>query len=321
MITCLICTARVRPDRVHDRLCSDCLADKDAARATLARRRQMSERRLSTAHIALATLIGAVDERLGQRWDTYLMAQAETPRTPQTQARLDAMARAYRAGSLDAPMIELLYAETVVNAALAAVQADDVAIVAAERALEALSTVYELDGRWERRSRDGGHYLRRVSDGAETSPYTSLEAAVRAAERMDRTGKKMRVIIAGSRDITDYAIVADAVAASGWLNLIGVVVSGRQRGVDTLGEQWAALHNIPVDPHPADWDTHGNAAGPIRNAHMATVADALIAIPRGGPGTRDMIARACAKGLKVFVYDPAELALQAAKRGDVKEAA
>jgi hypothetical protein len=192
MITYLICTARTEAAQPGDatgrdyRICADCLADKDAARATLARRRQISEARLKTALATMVAQIDAADERLGQRWDAYLMAQAEHPRTPQTQARLDAMARAYRNGNVDGPMLELLRAEEVVNAAIVAVNADDVGIVAAERALDALSITYALEGRWERRTRDGAHYLRRVADGAETSPYTSLEAAIRAAERMER---------------------------------------------------------------------------------------------------------------------------------------
>ena len=66
MITCLVCTARARPARVYDRLCADCLADKDAARATLARRRQMSERRLQAALATMTRLISAADERLGE---------------------------------------------------------------------------------------------------------------------------------------------------------------------------------------------------------------------------------------------------------------
>jgi hypothetical protein len=185
MITCLVCTARATPARADDRLCADCLADKDAARATLAHRRQMSEARLKTALATMTRLVSEADERLGGRWDAYLMAQAESPRQPKTQRRLDAMAAAYRSGAVDAPMLELLRAEEVVNAAILAVNADDVGIVAAERALDALNVVYALQGRWERRTRDGAHYLRRVSDGVETSPYTSLEGAMRAAERLD----------------------------------------------------------------------------------------------------------------------------------------
>ncbi len=38
---------------------------------------------------------------------------------------------------------------------------------------------------------------------------------------------------------------------------------------------------LPVKEFPADWDQHGNAAGPIRNAQMADYADALLLIYDG----------------------------------------
>lgn len=186
MITCLVCCARNDPAAPGGVVCVYCAADLDGARATVLHRRQMSEARLGGALAKLAHLVAQADEKLAARWDAYLMAQAETPRTPQTQRRLDAMAAAYKAGQVDDAMTELLYAESVVNAARDAVIADDRPLQAAEQAIAALSTIYELDGRWERHSGDGGYYLRRVADGLTTSPYISLEAALRAAERADR---------------------------------------------------------------------------------------------------------------------------------------
>jgi hypothetical protein len=56
---------------------------------------------------------------------------------------------------------------------------------------------------------------------------------------------------------------------------------------------------------PADWKTHGRAAGPIRNRAMAEYADALIAIYRKGkltPGTRNMISEARKRGLKIYEH-------------------
>ena len=58
--------------------------------------------------------------------------------------------------------------------------------------------------------------------------------------------------------------------------------------------------------HPADWERHGKAAGPIRNAEMADVSDALIAFWDGQScGTKSMIELAKRKGLQVAVvrYD------------------
>ena len=62
------------------------------------------------------------------------------------------------------------------------------------------------------------------------------------------------------------------------------------------------LRTMGCDIHPADWDKHGKAAGPIRNAEMAEVADALIAFWDGqSRGTANMISLAKSKGLSVAV--------------------
>ena len=112
----------------------------------------------------------------------------------------------------------------------------------------------------------------------------------------------MRTIVAGSRDITDYAEVSQAIRASGLG--ITLVVSGGAPGVDRLGERWAFEHEIPIERFPADWNAYGRAAGAIRNEQMAENAEALVAIMlrSGTRGTQDMIKRARARGLKVFVH-------------------
>jgi hypothetical protein len=110
----------------------------------------------------------------------------------------------------------------------------------------------------------------------------------------------MRLIIAGSRDITDLGLVRQAVLSSGIIPT--VIISGGARGVDSLGEVLAREMDIPIDRHPADWDKHGRSAGYIRNAEMAEVADALVAIWDGvSRGTESMINLANKKGLKVYV--------------------
>lgn len=111
----------------------------------------------------------------------------------------------------------------------------------------------------------------------------------------------MRTIIAGGRNLTDYALVERAVEQSGYL--ITEVVSGAARGIDSLAEQWAADHGIDVTRFPADWTKQGRKAGPIRNAQMAQYADGLIAIWDGSsPGTANMIRHAVRCGLKVYVH-------------------
>ncbi len=85
-----------------------------------------------------------------------------------------------------------------------------------------------------------------------------------------------------------------------------IIVSGHASGADSLGEKFAADHNLQCELHPADWERHGRAAGPIRNEKMAEVSDALIAFWDGkSRGTKSMIEIARRKGLQVAVvrYD------------------
>jgi hypothetical protein len=111
----------------------------------------------------------------------------------------------------------------------------------------------------------------------------------------------MNCIIAGPRYIKNYQHVLDAVKASGFT--IGTVVSGRAKGVDSLGERWAEEHGVTVKPFPADWDKYKRAAGIVRNREMAKYADALVAVWDGkSRGTGDMIKHAREKGLLVYVH-------------------
>lgn len=99
----------------------------------------------------------------------------------------------------------------------------------------------------------------------------------------------MKVIIAGSRSIEEYGLVELAVRLSGFH--VTQVISGTARGVDRLGEQWARRNGVSLRKMPANWAQHGNKAGYERNAEMAEVGDALVAIWDGkSRGTAHMIA-------------------------------
>lgn len=110
----------------------------------------------------------------------------------------------------------------------------------------------------------------------------------------------MKVIVAGSRDIDDWAIVHRAIGASGFK--FSEMVTGGARGVDTNAESLAQLHGMPSKVFQADWVTYGKRAGSIRNAKMAAYADALIAIPGAGPGTWNMIDQMKALGKPVYIH-------------------
>jgi len=111
----------------------------------------------------------------------------------------------------------------------------------------------------------------------------------------------MKTIIAGSRGITDYDVLLQAIEEAPFE--ITSVVSGRARGADTLGEQYAIERGIPLHLFPADWNAHGRKAGPMRNEQMAEVAEAVLCIWDGSSrGTQDMINRAKKRNLPLYVF-------------------
>jgi YspA, cpYpsA-related SLOG family len=105
----------------------------------------------------------------------------------------------------------------------------------------------------------------------------------------------MKVIIAGSRTITNYEIVRKAIENSGFK--ITEVVSGTANGPDKFGERWAYINKVPIQQFPAQWKKTINdktfidkSAGFRRNREMANYAEALIAIWDGySKGTFHMI--------------------------------
>lgn len=120
----------------------------------------------------------------------------------------------------------------------------------------------------------------------------------------------MKLIIAGSRSITDLSpywfrdtlrqfghdcsLMADPIT-------LDEIVSGTAEGVDQSGETFARKYLIPIKRFPADWDTHGKAAGPIRNLEMAKYADALLLIWDGeSKGSANMKAEMTKLGKPIY---------------------
>ncbi|MGH3326788.1 MAG: bifunctional DNA primase/polymerase [Streptomycetales bacterium] len=86
-----------------------------------------------------------------------------------------------------------------------------------------------------------------------------------------------RVLVTGSRNWRQPHIITDALdglraAHRGRL----VVVHGAcPQGADQVADTWCRQVGVAVEPHPADWATHGRAAGPIRNTAMVTAGAEL----------------------------------------------
>jgi hypothetical protein len=100
--------------------------------------------------------------------------------------------------------------------------------------------------------------------------------------------EKMKIIVAGSRSISDEATVHEAILSSG-LNFTELV-SGGAKGVDSTAEALAKEYGLPVKRFLPNWKKHGKSAGPLRNKQMADYADALVAIWDGkSRGTKNMV--------------------------------
>lgn len=120
----------------------------------------------------------------------------------------------------------------------------------------------------------------------------------------------MKVIVAGSRTIDDYALFWRAMEKALEIIRFGnidEVVRGCAKGVDKMAGMWATQVGLPVKYFKADWETDGRGAGYVRNYRMAQYADALIAIWDGSsPGTLHMINTARSQGLQVVEIRVAE---------------
>lgn len=136
----------------------------------------------------------------------------------------------------------------------------------------------------------------------------------------------MKVIITGSRNITDYKYVEDAMFKSNAYKLVTEVVSGGARGVDSLAIDWAKKHKVKYTVKKADWNNlkapgaevvidendksdnlgyryYNRRAGIQRNEEMGRYADALVAIwDSKSRGTKHMIDYMKSLGKKVYVY-------------------
>lgn len=78
------------------------------------------------------------------------------------------------------------------------------------------------------------------------------------------TGVNMfKVVVAGGRDFDDYGMLIDKLNHLLQNKSEIVIVSGAAKGADKLGENYAKARGLKVESFPADWETHGKAAGPF----------------------------------------------------------
>jgi hypothetical protein len=128
-----------------------------------------------------------------------------------------------------------------------------------------------------------------------------------------------RVLICGSREWRDaeaiwrtlFGLHREAVSSNRKL----IVISGGAKGADTLAHTWAefgikqGFSHLETEYYPADWATHGKAAGVIRNHQMLTEGkpELVYAFRINGEsrGTDNMVSQAQHAGIPVLVVIPA----------------
>ncbi len=110
----------------------------------------------------------------------------------------------------------------------------------------------------------------------------------------------MKILIAGSRSITDFDLT-EYIPAEATL-----IITGGARGVDTLAEEYADKHNISKLIVRPNYKKYGKAAPLLRNEQMVDIADLIIVIwDCKSRGTKHSIKYAEKKGkpTKVVIVD------------------
>jgi hypothetical protein len=108
----------------------------------------------------------------------------------------------------------------------------------------------------------------------------------------------MRYIFCGGRDYDNKQLVT-MMAES--LPEYSILVNGGASGADWLAKEAGKALGLQVETYPAQWNTHGSLAGPMRNYLMSRLDDValVIAFP-GGRGTENMIAQAAMNNIEVL---------------------
>lgn len=118
----------------------------------------------------------------------------------------------------------------------------------------------------------------------------------------------MKILICGSRDWDELHMIHIVLAGCKQYHTEEdplILVHGAAPGADSIAAKQAELLGIDTLPFPADWDTHGKAAGPIRNQQMLDENEILVtyAFRMSGKsnGTDDMVKRSRAVGIPTYV--------------------
>jgi hypothetical protein len=111
-----------------------------------------------------------------------------------------------------------------------------------------------------------------------------------------------RILICGSRNWYDPVLIQKYIKDLAPV----VIIQGMAKGADLIARDIAMNLGIIYKDFPADWDSLGLAAGPVRNQQMLDEGrpDLVLAFHddiHNSKGTKDMVRRAQRAGLPVWV--------------------
>lgn len=86
------------------------------------------------------------------------------------------------------------------------------------------------------------------------------------------------MLIAGSRDITDYKFWKPLFVSVLHHNEITTIVGGGARGVDAMAKMLAEDTGLPYLEFPAEWNKLGKKAGFVRNIDLVNACDFAVII-------------------------------------------
>jgi len=112
----------------------------------------------------------------------------------------------------------------------------------------------------------------------------------------------MRIAIVGSRGFTNFDFLEKTILDNYKLENITEIISGGAKGADTLAEQFAIKHSIPMSIFTPDWELYGKSADYKRNIQIIDMSDEVIAFWDGiSKGTKHSIDLANKDKKKVMI--------------------
>lgn len=123
-----------------------------------------------------------------------------------------------------------------------------------------------------------------------------------------------RVLVCGSRHWEDVWIVQSTLEGLYWRHKREnrgpmIVIEGGAIGADFMAASWANYKTdleVVLEEYPADWNTYGKAAGPIRNKQMLDEGKPTLVVAftdnlEESKGTNNMVTQAKKAGIPVYV--------------------